>query len=220
MKRKSLVLSLVSLTCLAAPAFAQEAGGADDRSFLSGLWSIIVGLVLAVVALLLSLWLAMQAVKRAIHMFDKQTHGIDEWSELQRGNTAVGIVLAAMILAVANIISSGVIGLTDSFMTPPGDWSIQLAWTWILGIVIGIVNLLVALWIGTAVIGLAIKALDRATEKIEEMKEIQKGNVAVAVLVAGVLLAVSTIVAAAVRGISTVLDVENIAANFGWTLGR
>jgi uncharacterized membrane protein YjfL (UPF0719 family) len=218
MKRRSLVLSLVSLTCLATPAFAQDAGG--DRSFLSGLGSIVVGLILALVALLLSLWLAMQAVKRAIHMFDKRTEGIDEWAELQRGNVAVGIVLAAMILAVANIISSGVIGLTDSFMTPPGAWSIQLAWTWILGIVIGVINLLVSLWIGTAVVGLALKALDKSTERIEEMKEIAKGNVAVAILVAGVLLAVSTIVAAAVRGISTVLDVENIAANFGWTLGR
>jgi uncharacterized membrane protein YjfL (UPF0719 family) len=79
-----------------------------------------------------------------------------------------------------------------------------------------VINLLISLWIATTVVSLAIKTLDKATEKIEEMKEIGKGNVAVAVMVAGVLLAVSQVVQSAVSGLSNVLNIDNLRAQFGW----
>ena len=211
MKRRSLVLSFVALACAAAPAFAQEAAKpAAAPGFVQGLIAVVIGLVTAIIALLLSLWLAMQAVKKAIEMFDKTTEGIDEWTELGKGNVAVGIVMAAMIYAVGNVISGGVESLTKGLMNP------SLSLSFILGIVIGIINLLISLWIATSVISLAIKTLDKATTKIEEMKEIAKGNVAVAVMVAGVLLAVSNVVQAAVSGLSNVLNIENLSKQFGW----
>ena len=211
MNRKSLVLSLATIACTAVPAFAQEAARpAADKSFMDGVFAVVIGLVTAVIALLISLWLAMQAVKKAIEMFDKTTQGIDEWTELAKGNTAVGIVMAAMIYAVGNIISNGVEGLTGAIMAP------SLSWAFVLSVVIGVINLLVALWIATSVVSLAIKTLDKATEKIEEMKEIAKGNVAVAVMVAGVLLAVSHVVGSAVSGLSNVLNIENLRTQFGW----
>ena len=214
MKRsKSLVVMAATLACLAGPALAQDggAGSASKPGFLSGIWAIVLGLATGIVALLLSLWLAMQAVKRAIDMFDKTTEGIDEWSELAKGNVAVGIVMAAMIYAVGNIISSGVESLTGSIMAP--SFTIAFA----LSIVIGVVNLLISLWVATAVISLAIKTLDKSTEKIEEMKEIAKGNVAVAVMVAGVLLAVSHVVGSAVTGLASILNIHNLMTQFGWS---
>jgi uncharacterized membrane protein YjfL (UPF0719 family) len=211
MNRKSFVLSLAALACTAVPAFAQEAAKpAAEKGFMDGVFAVVIGLVTALIALLISLWLAMQAVKKAIEMFDKTTQGIDEWTELAKGNTAVGIVMAAMIYAVGNIISNGVEGLTRAVMAP----SLSLAF--VLSVVIGIINLLVALWIATSVVSLAIKTLDKATEKIEEMKEIAKGNVAVAVMVAGVLLAVSHVVGSAVSGLANVLNIENLRTQFGW----
>jgi uncharacterized membrane protein YjfL (UPF0719 family) len=211
MRRKSALLSFAVLACLAAPAFAQDAPPASQgKTFFGGLVAVVIGLVTAIAALLISLTLAMHAVKKAIQMFDKTTEGIDEWSELAKGNTAVGIVMAAMIYSVGSVISGGVESLTKGLMQP----SLTLAF--LLGIVIGVVNLLIALWIATSVVSLAIRTLDKATEKIEEMKEIGKGNVAVAVMVAGVLLAVSTVVKTAVAGLSDVLNIENLKTQFGW----
>ncbi len=215
MKRRSVVLSLAMLACAAGPALAQAqeaAKPAEEKTVMQGLLAVGIGLLTAIVALLISLWLAMQAVKRAIEMFDKTTKDIDEWAELSKGNVAVGILMAAMVFSVANIISNGVQGLTSALMTP------SLTIAFLLGIVVGVVNLLVALWIATTVISLAIKALDKATERIEEMKEIAKGNVAVAILVGGVLLAVSHIVGSAVEGFSKILDIRNLASVFGWQI--
>ena len=39
-------------------------------------------------------------------MFDKFTHGIDEWKELKNNNIAVSIVLASLILSCAWVVSS------------------------------------------------------------------------------------------------------------------
>lgn len=210
MNRKSFVLGLAALACTAAPALAQDGAKAAEKNFMDGVFAVVIGLVTAIVALLISLWLAMQAVKKAIEMFDKTTQGIDEWTELSKGNTAVGILMAAMIYAVGNIISNGVEGLTSAIMAP------SLSMAFVLSVVIGVINLLVALWIATSVISLAIRTLDKATDKIEEMKEIAKGNVAVAVMVAGVLLAVSHVVGSAVSGLATVLNIENLRTQFGW----
>ena len=212
MNRKSLVRSFVSLTAmaaLAAPALAQD-GSSGARTFMDGIVAVVIGLITALIALFLSLWLAMTAVKKAIDMFDKTTEGIDEWAELAKGNVSVGIVMAAMIYAVGDIISSGVQGLTHAIMAP------SLSMAFVLSVVIGIINLLVALWIATTVISLAIKTLDKATKNIEEMKEIGKGNVAVGVMVAGVLLAVANVVGSAVSGLANVLNIDNLRHQFGW----
>lgn len=212
MRRNSLLFSLAALACLAAPALAQDAApAAQEKTFFGGLIAVAIGLVTAIAALLISLFLAMHAVKKAIQMFDKTTEGIDEWSELAKGNTAVGIVMAAMIYSVGSVISGGVESLTRGLMQP------SLTLGFVLGVVIGVVNLLISLWIATAVVSLAIRTLDKATEKIEEMKEIGRGNVAVAVMVAGVLLAVSTVVKTAVAGLSNVLNIENLSRQFGWS---
>jgi uncharacterized membrane protein YjfL (UPF0719 family) len=212
MNRKSIVLSFATLACAAAPALAQDAAhpAAQEKTFFTGVMAVVIGLVTALIALWISLTLAMYAVKKAIQMFDKTTEGIDEWAELGKGNVAVGIVMAAMIYAVGNVISGGVESLTKGLMHP------SLSLGFVLGIVIGVINLLISLWIATTVVSLAIKTLDKATEKIEEMKEIGKGNVAVAVMVAGVLLAVSQVVQSAVSGLSNVLNIDNLRAQFGW----
>jgi len=41
-----------------------------------------------------------------LKLFDKATHQLDEWEELKRGNVAVAIVMAAIVLACAWVISA------------------------------------------------------------------------------------------------------------------
>ena len=210
----SRLVSALALAAAAAPAFAGDAAAASDDDFGHRLVNLAVGLGLAVIALFLSLWLAMKAVEMAISMFDKVTEDMDEWAELKKGNVAVGILMAAVIYAVGNIVSTSVTGLTGALMHPTFEFG------FVLKVVVAVVNLVVGLWIATYVIGLALKILDRMTKNIEEMKEIAKGNVAVAIMVAGVLLAVSHVVGEGVAGISRIASVENVAGVVGVRVGK
>jgi uncharacterized membrane protein YjfL (UPF0719 family) len=204
----------LAVAVAAAPAFAGDAVPAAEDDFGRRVVDLAVGLGLAVIALFVSLWLAMKAVEMAIGMFDKVTDDMDEWEELKKGNVAVGILMASVIFAVGNIISDSVAGLTGALMHPDFEFG------FVLKIVVALVNLVIGLWIATYVIGLALRILDRMTKNIEEMKEIAKGNVAVALMVAGVLLAVSKVVGAGVSGISRIASVENVAGVAGLHLGK
>jgi hypothetical protein len=41
-------------------------------------------------------------------MFGKLTKELDEWAQLKKGNAAVGIVMAAIVIAISTIVSQGV----------------------------------------------------------------------------------------------------------------
>ncbi|RLG70902.1 MAG: hypothetical protein DRO11_05460 [Methanobacteriota archaeon] len=60
--------------------------------------------------LILSIIVAVFGVWLAIKMFAWFTP-IDEYKELEKGNIAVGIVLGALVVAVASIIAAGVSGI-------------------------------------------------------------------------------------------------------------
>src|SRR5712671_5666822 len=95
-QRSTLLTGSLVLLAVAAPAFAEDAAGAAAQD--DSLLNFLIGLGAAVVSLLL----AMFAVKTAMNMFDKVTEGVDEWEELKKGNAAVGLVMAGVILAVGN----------------------------------------------------------------------------------------------------------------------
>lgn len=67
-----------------------------------------VALVGGLINLLIGLGLASFAITMAIRIFGKITKEMDEQAELKRGNLAVAFLLAAILLATATVISSGV----------------------------------------------------------------------------------------------------------------
>ncbi len=211
MFRRFAGVAALSLAVAAGLAFGQDdAPRAVVREEPSGIVGFLVSLAIAVVALVLAIVLAMYAVNVGIKMFDRWTKGIDEWAELKRGNVAVAILLAAVILAIANVISGGVAGLVNS-MDPSGRsfWGLTLA------VIIGLVNLLVALAIATFTVSFALRVFDRATKGIDEVQEIARGNVAVAIVTGGVLIAVSIMIEAGVSGIARILDAGRLASALG-----
>ncbi len=155
-----------------------------------GLEDGLISVALAFVQLVVGIVLALVAVYIGINLYDRLTKGIDEQEELKKGNVAVGIVLAAVVISIANVIQSGVSGLTSSI-----GKSIN-----IYGIALGLAQVLFGLVMSVVSIYLAITVLDKITKDIDEMEELKKGNVAVAVVVSGVLIAVSFVVQSAIRG--------------------
>lgn len=173
--------------------------------------SIIIGLAIAAVQLLVGLALAMGSVYIGLKMFDRLTEGTDEMAELKKGNVAIAILLGAIIFSIANVVQEGVVGLTQGFA--PGMSYMVIA----AAIIVGIANLLLGLALSVVSIYVAIRVLDKITVGIDEFRELRRGNVAVAIIMAAVLFAVSFVIRASVAGMSTALSPQSVAAAFGWT---
>jgi uncharacterized membrane protein YjfL (UPF0719 family) len=159
----------------------------------------LVNIAAAVLQFVVGLALAMASVYIGLKMFDRLTKGVDEWKEVKNGNVAVGILMAAVIISIATVVQSGVLQVTAHI---GADEAID---DMLVGLGIGLVNLLIGLGAAILAIFIAVKTLDKITTDIDEMAEIAKGNVSVAIIMAGVLIAVSFVIAAAVSGVSDAL---------------
>jgi uncharacterized membrane protein YjfL (UPF0719 family) len=97
---------VVAVTWVLRPALKMPIGGWDvgaSRLFVAlGVEAVqlLVGLILAVVSILFSIWL-----------FDMLTTRLDEWAEVKRGNTAVAALLAGVIIAVSLLVGVALDGL-------------------------------------------------------------------------------------------------------------
>ncbi len=159
--------------------------------------------VFGVLRFFASVILAVLSVYFGVRAFDKLTQGIHEIKELKKGNMAVAIMTAAIIIAIAAMVRSGVHEFSQGIQP---EYSISLL------LAVGFINLVkLAFGLIAAVITiyLSLNMLDRLTEFIDEVKELKKGNAAIAVLVAGVLISVAFVVDA---GIGGVMDSEKTDA--------
>ncbi len=160
----------------------------------------LIGLAIGLVQLIIGLILAMGSVYLGLKLLDKLTKGIDEMEELKKGNVAVGILMAAVIFSIATVVQSGVAGLTRVIAGRTGA-------ALFVALGVGIVQLIIGIVIAVVAIYIAINVLDKITVEIDEMAELKKGNVAVAILMAGVLLAVSFVIQAGVSGIAEAIGI-------------
>ncbi len=143
--------------------------------FLSGT-QLVISIVVAAAAAYLSIWL-----------FDKTTRDIDEWNELRKGNLAVGIVLGAIVVGVGVVLRPALAPLTlnlDATQLDAVAYRILLHGVQVIvGLVLAVVSIGFSLWVFT-----------RLTGAIDEWAEIGRGNTAIAVVLAGVIVATALIV--------------------------
>ena len=156
-----------------------------------GIIQLVIAIVFAVVALYIGFW-----------VLGKITKGIDEEKELAKGNAAVGILVASVFIAIALVVQSGVSGLSVGINKA---LSLGLNSDGILTIVVAIVQLLLGIVLAIAAIYLALNILDKLTKGVEEFEELRKGNVAVALEMAGVIIAVAVIIQSGVIGITAAI---------------
>ncbi|MFA4825098.1 MAG: DUF350 domain-containing protein [Methanoregula sp.] len=157
-----------------------------------GLFQLVVSVVFAAVALYIG-----------FSIMSRITPGIDEEKELAKGNIAVAILVAAVFVAIAIIVESGVTGLSVGINKAmdvgifTSDGLVVVGFT-IIQFILGIV-------LAVAAIYLALYILDRLTQGIEIFRELKKGNIAVALMMAGVIIAVAVIIQSGVLGITATL---------------
>src|SRR5512137_533145 len=157
---------------------------------------------LGLVQLVIAIIFAVIALYIGFSVLGWITKGIDEEKELAKGNAAVGILVASVFIAIALVVQSGVSGLSVGINKA---MSLGLNSDGILTIVVAIVQLLLGIVLAIAAIYLALYILDKLTKGVEEFEELRKGNVAVALEMAGVIIAVAVIIQSGVIGITAAI---------------
>lgn len=146
---------------------------------------ILIGFILAGLRILSAIVLSAGALYSGISMLDRLTPGIDEWKLIKKGNLAVGLLYATVMLAVMLFTGPRVLDFT---MYIQNVLPMELT---AYALFISFVNYVLSLLLGIFVIFLTIHIVDRLTHDLEEFAELEKGNVAVALIMSVVLMAVA-----------------------------
>ena len=154
----------------------------------------IAAIFLSVVQLVLAVVMSALAAYLGVWVFSQSTPGLDEWAELRKGNPAVGIVMAAVVVGVAIILRPALQVVTlqlDTGATLEVIWKLfAQALLVAVGLVLSLVVIAFSLWLFT-----------RLTGDLDEWGEIGKGKVGVAALLTGVILATALLSGAALDSV-------------------
>ena len=163
----------------------------------------LINAVVGIIQLVIAIILAVVALYIGFSVLGKITKGIDEEKEIARGNTAVGILVASVFLAIGIVVQSGVSGISVGISQAMKAG--LLSSVGIAIIVISILQLVLGIVLAIVAIYLALNILDKLTKGIDEFEELKKGNVAVALEMAGVIITVAIIIQSGVMGITAAL---------------
>ena len=145
--------------------------------------------LLGVGELLLSVALVVLALALSYRLFGRLVLDLDGDAELRKGNLAASIVLVAVMVCPAAIVlstMSTMVFLARSFFLHGREdlSALQLAFYGLCWVALVLALSLFSMW-------LALRLFDKLTPGIDELEEVRKGNVAVAVLMAGVIAIVA-----------------------------
>ena len=149
-------------------------------------------LMVSVANIIIAIILGVLASYSGVWLFSRSTRHLDDWGEVQRGNTGMGVVLGAIIIGIAIILKPAVdlpltADVANSGLVLVGE---------IIGIVVGLVLALSAIVFSVGLFGRLM-----GSNNIDELYELQNGNMAVAAIMAGVILSVSLLISGAVGSI-------------------
>jgi uncharacterized membrane protein YjfL (UPF0719 family) len=144
---------------------------------------------LAFLRLILGIVFAVLALYMASSVLGWLTKGIDEWKEIAKGNVAVAIFISGVFISVATIVAPGISGLF-------ADWTI-------VAIAIGFAQLVIALALAMGMQFVALSVFGKLTKQLDEWAELKKGNIAVAITMAAIVIAVAAVVA---KGVETLIS--------------
>lgn len=146
-------------------------------------------IALAIIRLVLAIIFAVAGLYIASWVLGRLTKGLEEWQEIGKGNSAVAIYMAGIFVSVAIIVGPGVVGL---FRTLD-----------LVGIVIGFVQLVLALALAVAMQYVGLSFLGRLTKGFDEWAELKKGNIAVGIIMAAIVIAIGAIVS---QGVVSIIE--------------
>ncbi|NPV08845.1 MAG: DUF350 domain-containing protein [Anaerolineae bacterium] len=148
-----------------------------------GLWLVIALARLVVVGIVAAIGVYLSA-----SLFQALTPRVDVWDEIARGNAAVGAVLAGVIFGVALVIYPVVSVPLEGLDLGPGEAAVVL--------LIEGLRLLFGVGVGALAVILSAGLYNLMTGPIDEKLELQRGNVAVGLVEAGMVVGTALLLSA------------------------
>lgn len=174
----------IALVAMTSPAFAVE----PDAKRWSDIGLSVFG---GVIQLVIGIGLAVTSIALGLRIVERLLPSLRIVEELKNKNIAIGLMTAGVVIAYTKVISTGIKQIGDSISVAPG-----------LGAFIGgVINLVIGLVVASIGVTWAFKALGRVAPGIALEEELNRGNIAAGLFVAGVLYGISEMIAAAVQGI-------------------
>ena len=164
---------------------------------------LLTNVVVGLIQLVISIIFAVLALYIGFAVLSKINKNMDEEKELAQGNVAVGIIVAAVFVAIALVVQSGVSGLSVGINKALNVGILSV--DGLLAIGTAFIQLILGIVLAVGAIYLALYVLDKLTKGVDEFGEIKKGNVAVALMMGGVIIAVAVIIQSGVIGITAAL---------------
>ena len=159
-------------------------------------------LITGIVQIFLSLIIGIFFIYSASKIFQKLTSGINDTEELKNKNTAVGIINAAIVIALIIVVRTSVetaITIFSNTLQNPDAEIITFAKTALL--MLGHIVLAGIIALGT--IYIALKIFTRLTKEIDELNEIKENNIAVSIFLSAIIIAIALLLE---PGLRTILD--------------
>jgi uncharacterized membrane protein YjfL (UPF0719 family) len=153
-----------------------------------------------VVQLVITFFLGIFSAYLALRIFGWVDNKTDIQTELNKGNTAVAVILAAFIISIMIIVRSSVdTAVTNMNMAFTGA---VFSWSGFLGrFGLSLLHILISLAVSFLLIVVSITVYKGLTSKIDELNEISKNNIAVAIMLASVVLGMAVILEPAVKAL-------------------
>ena len=152
-----------------------------------------IGLVSGVVQLVVSLLLGLLVAIISFRSFTRMHKEIDEMEALRENNVSMAVVLASMVIGTGMVVVQALEPVISVMQTTL--YNGLTLWTALasLGMTVGF--LLVVLFIAIVGIGIATKVFLWLTDEIDELAEIKRNNMAVAITLAAVIILMSMFLA-------------------------
>jgi uncharacterized membrane protein YjfL (UPF0719 family) len=153
-------------------------------------------IIVILIQVFLGILLSILTVYLSLRFFDQMMENVDEIAELKKGNIAVAIVLLALIISIGLIVSQGVRQFDEVLLR-----GISMPF-FIIAFIMAIVQIAFVVIIAVLSMYVAIRLVDAMTVGLDELKELKKGNIAVALEIAAVILVVSIIISGTISSLN------------------
>ncbi len=134
-------------------------------------------------------------------VFIRANPDFDMEAEIKKGNTAVGVLMAAILLSASMIVQKGmgaVVSMFRLYISSPGESQLGLGKLTLL--CLG--HLGISMLLAVITISVTLRLFGRLDKSLHAGKELQKGNLAVGILLSGVVLVAALYVGEGVSSIS------------------
>ena len=187
----------------------------NSSSLLGAGLGLMVSIIQVIIGLAIASFSIITGFKILGKLLAKDGKDFDVWPALKNGNNAVALLAAGIVIAYTNVVSSGIKSMSDICGDMLSNMNSVNAWKQgVSGLVGAGLNLFIALAVASFAITVVFKIMDKLTKDIDESAEFAKGNTAIGIIYAGIIIGVSQLVSGAVTGIG-----KGIANFFNAILG-